>query len=73
MVRAWLRDAREAAGYTQKQIAEKIGIAAPSYNLIENSKTNPRVDNAKKIAELLHFNWTKFFEEGGIDNDSETR
>lgn len=68
-MRTWLKDAREAAGYTQKQIAEKIGIAAPSYNLIENSKTNPRVDNAKKIAELLHFDWTKFFEEGG-DHDA---
>lgn len=71
-MRTWLKDAREAAGYTQKQIAEKIGIAAPSYNMIENSKTNPRVDNAKKIAELLHFDWTKFFEEGGDGNATET-
>ncbi len=63
-MRAWLIDARKANGLTQKAVAEKVGVAQPSYCAIEKGGTRPSVATAKKIAAVLGFDWTKFFEEG---------
>ena len=42
----------------------QAGISAPSYCNIENGERRPTVENAKAIAGLLGFDWTRFFEDG---------
>lgn len=62
-MREWLLTARKKKGMSQSEIAEMCGIKAPSYCTIENGKNFPSIATAKKIAAVLNFPWTKFFEE----------
>lgn len=48
---------------TQENVAEKSGISRVYYTRIENGDYNVPVDTAKKIAEALGFDWTRFYEE----------
>jgi len=61
-MRSWLIGLRKKTGNTQKEVADHAGISAPSYCNIEHGKKSPRVATAKKIAEFLGFDWTRFFE-----------
>lgn len=61
--REWLVSIREEKGLKQKFVSEAIGIAQASYCQIEKGITNPTVDNAKKIAKVLDFDWTRFYED----------
>ena len=61
-MRQWLHDARKKKQLSQSQVAKQVGISQPAYCDIENSNRNPHPDTAKKIAEVLGFNWTRFFE-----------
>lgn len=45
--------------------SEQVGIAQPSYFNIEAGKRRPSVPVAKKIAAVLGFDWTRFYEEDG--------
>lgn len=45
---------REAAGLTRAQLAENLGIAAPSVHEWESGKTKPRVDRLGELAEQLN-------------------
>lgn len=47
---------------SQQKVADEIGIAQSSYASIEVGSRRPSVDMAKKIAAVLGFEWTKFFE-----------
>ncbi|MCM3620467.1 helix-turn-helix transcriptional regulator [Sutcliffiella horikoshii] len=62
-MRVWLRKIREEAGFTQEEVASKCGIGRATYGAIETGERNATVVNAKKIANVLHFNWTIFFED----------
>lgn len=62
MARSWLIDIRRERGYSQKAVAELIGVKQPSYCNIENGMRNPTVETAKKIAEVLRIEWTRFYE-----------
>lgn len=57
----WLKQKRIAAGLTQTQLAEMCGIEQGYYSQVENSKRNPSVKLAKKLANALNIEWTKFF------------
>lgn len=57
----WLRQIRKDAGKTMKDIAEAVGISQVSYWQIEHGICKPRVNNAKKIAHLLRFDWRDFY------------
>lgn len=57
-----LRKIREAAGMTQEQLAEKVGVIRQTISNIECGLALPSVPTAKAIAEVLEFNWTDFFE-----------
>lgn len=57
----WLKDIRTEAGMTMKDIAEKIGITQVSYWQIEHGICKPKVENAKKIARVLDFDWQRFY------------
>lgn len=61
--RRWLLDIRKSLNLTQEQVASKAGIARTTFASIEKGERNPSVSNAKKIANVLNFNWTIFFEE----------
>jgi transcriptional regulator with XRE-family HTH domain len=60
--REWLHKKRTKKNLTIREIAEKTNIDFSYYSLIENGLRNPSVDTAKKIALVLGFKWTKFFE-----------
>lgn len=60
----WLRDLRTEAGMTQDEVAAKACISRGSYANIENGERRPSVEVAKRIAAVLGFEWTRFFEEG---------
>lgn len=59
--REWLVKYR--GDMTQKEVAEKSQIKRAYYTQIENGSRNPSVKIAKKIAEVLGCDWTKFFED----------
>lgn len=62
-MREWLIAIREKAGLSQKAVSERVGISQPSYFNIEQGKRRPSVETAKSIAEVLGFDWTRFYEE----------
>lgn len=59
----WLEEKRRALKLTQKYVAEQVGISQASYCNIESGKRHVTVKTAKKIAAVLGFGWTEFFEE----------
>ena len=58
-----LKEIRSAKNLTAKEVADKCGLSEGGYSLIENKKRAPSVKTAKRIAEVLGFDWTMFFEE----------
>ena len=59
-MRDWLVILR--AGRSQSKVAKEIGIAQSTYASIETGYRTPSVETAKKIADVLGFPWTRFFE-----------
>lgn len=49
-----LKNARLAAGLTQRQVAEKLGIRESAYQNYETGRTLPNVIAALKIADVLN-------------------
>ena len=43
-------DARKISGFTQKQLAEKTGIAQGDISKIENGEANPSLKTLKRLA-----------------------
>lgn len=62
-MRKWLKDKRKANAMSQKEIAKIVGIEQQSYSLLEGGLRNPSVAIAKKIADILDFDWTLFYEQ----------
>ena len=64
-MRQWLKELREQSGLSQCSVAEKSGISQNYYSAIETGERGKplNVDVAKKIAEALHFDWTRFYED----------
>lgn len=48
-----LKIAREQRGLSQKDVAEKIGVAKSTYSLYESGNREPNVQTIKKIADVL--------------------
>lgn len=65
MKRDWLISLRKSKGMTQCEVADAAEISNNYYSWIETGERgNPLpVTTAKKIAEVLGFDWTKFYEE----------
>ena len=64
-MRRWLKIARqESNNLTQNQLARLAGISRTMVTEIENGNANPSVDVAKKIASVLGFDWTLFYQDG---------
>lgn len=62
-IRGWLIGLREDQGLTQGAVAMAAGIAQPSYFEIEKGISTPKPETAKRIAGVLGFDWTKFYED----------
>ena len=48
-----LKLARESAGLSMRQLAEKAGVSANTVSLIENGQSNPRADVLAALAKAL--------------------
>lgn len=71
--RNWLKDIRASAGLKQEDVADQAGVARATYGHIETGERNASVMNAKRIASVLGFEWTLFFEEPCHDLKNEER
>lgn len=60
-MRVWLKDIRKGLHMTQYRIADMVGIKRPYYSFIESGKRRPSPQIAQKIAQIMHFDWTRFF------------
>lgn len=60
-MRNWLVDIRGER--SQQKVADEIGIAQSTYASIETGMRRPSVDTAKRIAAVMGFDWTKFYDE----------
>lgn len=58
-----LSEMRSAAGLTQAEVAARAGLTQQMYNYVENGRRRPSVSTAKKIAAVLGFAWTDFFDD----------
>ena len=57
-----LKEKRLNKELTQAQLAEKVNLTESAICLYENHKRTPSVEIAKRIAKVLGFKWTEFFE-----------
>lgn len=57
----WLKEIR--GNKSQQAVADEIGIAQSTYASIEVGSRKPSVSMAKRIAAVLGFDWTRFYEE----------
>jgi DNA-binding XRE family transcriptional regulator len=57
-----LKEKREEKGYTQQSLADEVGVWRSTIAMIETGTNKPSVPLAQKIASILGFNWTEFFE-----------
>lgn len=58
-----LKNIRDNKGMTQEELANKVGVTRQHIGLIENGTANPSPSTAKKIAKVLGFDWTRFYED----------
>ncbi|MDR1940018.1 MAG: helix-turn-helix domain-containing protein [Clostridiales bacterium] len=49
-----IKEARQKAGLTQVQVAEKLGVNAKNYNKYESGERAPKDATLEKIAEALN-------------------
>lgn len=64
-MRTWLKKIRKDAKLSTYKVAEMAGVSQSYYASIETGNRGKplNVDVAKKIAEALHFDWTRFYED----------
>ena len=60
--RDWLIKYREKKGLSQSDVAKQTEITQQMYSYIENGTRRTRPELAKKIADILNFSWTRFYE-----------
>ena len=61
IMRTWLKNIRSKT--PQESVAKMAGITQQMYSHIERGERTPSVDVAKKIAAVLGFEWTRFYED----------
>ena len=68
-MRKWLSDLRDVQGISQYKAAELSGISQSYYAAIETGERGKplNADIAKKIANVLGFDWTRFYEDTDAD------
>jgi len=71
-VRKWLQEIREEKGLKHEDVSKAVGIQRAYYTMIENGTRRPSVEVAKKIAEVLEFDWTIFYDSEGNETKHKT-
>lgn len=56
-----VREKRKEKGLTQQDVAKAIGLSRISVNKIEQGKCKPKLSNAKKLGELLGFDFVEIY------------
>jgi len=69
VAREWLVRIREERKMSQGDVAEQSGIVQQSYQQIESGKNRPRIETARRIAKTLGFDWTRFYEDSGEEQE----
>lgn len=59
----WLEELRRLHEFTHEEVASRAEISRHYYTMIENGNRRPSVAVAKRIASVLGFDWTLFFEQ----------
>jgi len=59
MARENLKEARQKAGMTQKQVAEYLGISEQAYQLIEYGKILGKIKHWDNLEDLFNINQRK--------------
>lgn len=72
-MKRWLIDIREKFEYTQETVADLSQISRSMYAMIEQGRRDPSVAVAKRIADVLQFDWTLFFEESSHKTCNESK
>lgn len=64
-MRTWLAEIRKASEMSQQEVADKTGISQSYYAGIESGTRGKPLNApvAMKIASVLHFDWTRFYED----------
>lgn len=62
MLRIWLNTIRKNKNFTMSEVANGAEISESYYSMIENGTRGVPVPTAKKIAKVLKFDWTKFYD-----------
>ncbi len=62
-MREWLIEERRSRRLTQLKLANEVGISRAYLAQIELGQRNPSVPVAKKLAQALAVDWTRFYEE----------
>ncbi len=63
MKRLWLINCRLNQGLTRERVAKMLQVSEPAYMAYELGTRTPRPNKAKVLAELLGFDWTRFYDE----------
>ena len=66
-MRTWLKDIRAKKELTQQEVANAANVDVTMICKIELGERRPSVEVAKKIASVLEFPWTRFYEDDGED------
>ena len=61
-MRTWLINSRKQADMTQRELANMVEISQNHYSAIENGDRRPSPKVSKRIAGVLGFDWTLFYE-----------
>ena len=62
---------RQTVGFSQANLAEQVGVARQTINLIENDKYNPSLDLCIRLAKTLQTDLNALFWEGEVDEEVE--
>ena len=62
-MRTWLKDIRAKHELTQQEVANAANVDVTMICKIELGERRPSVGVAKKIASVLEFPWTRFYDD----------
>ena len=61
--------ARKNAGFTQKEVAERVGVDQTAVSFWENGKTFPRASMLPQIAKLYGVTVDELLSDGGVNGE----
>ena len=61
-----VRRCRREKGWTQDELAAKVGVEQMAISLIENARANPTLETLEALAENLGIKFADLFEDGTL-------